>query len=182
MADEPALAHEAPCFDDLYEREFDFVWRNLRRLGVDDASVRDVAQDVFVVMHRRLPDFRGDAPIRSWIYSIVTRVARQYRRGRRRRDTGEASEPDELADRQLPSPQHQAERNQDLRVLLELLDGLDDDKREAFVLADLEEMTVPEIAAVLRVNLNTVYSRVRAARRELRLALAARAAHGGAVG
>ncbi len=179
-----ADAHDAPRphFDEVYEREFDFVWRNLRRLGIDEANLRDVAQDVFVVIHRRLPEFEGRAPLRSWVYSIITRTARQYRRGRRRKDLGDPTEPDELADGRTQNPQQHAESNQEMRRLLELLDQLDDDKREAFILSDLEEMTVPEIAAALEVNLNTVYSRVRAARRELRAELEARAARKGRAG
>src|SRR3954465_5437111 len=61
-----SLATPAPSFDTIYEQEFEFVWRNLRRLAVPEASLRDVAQDVFLVIHRRLPEFEGRAPLRSW--------------------------------------------------------------------------------------------------------------------
>jgi RNA polymerase sigma-70 factor (ECF subfamily) len=176
---EPVLVAKPVSFNELYETQFDFVWRNLRRLGIEEASLRDVAQDVFVVIHRRLPDFEGRAPLRSWVYSIVTRVARQHRRGRRRKDLGDVTDAHELPDSVAPNPQQRAEQNEDFCLLLELLSRLDDEKREAFILSDLEEMTVPEIAAALAVNQNTVYSRVRAARTLLRLELAARAARDG---
>lgn len=163
-----------PSVEEVYEREFDFVWRNLRRLGVAETALRDAAQDVFVVVHRRIAEFEGRSPLKSWLYSIVTRVARDHRRGVRRKHLGQTEEADTVVDEREPGPQRSAERNQDLRVLLELLNQLDDDKREAFILSDLEEMSAPEIAAAVGANLNTVYSRIRAARLELRAALASR--------
>ena len=125
-----------------------------------------------MVVHRRLAEFEGRAPLRSWVYSIVRRVARDHHRRGRRKDLNQSGEPDQQPDRQ-PDPQHAAEQSEELRLLLRLLDELDEDKREAFLLSDLEEMSAPEIAATLSINLNTVYSRVRAARQELRAALAA---------
>jgi len=160
-----------PSFDELYVEHFTFVWRNLRRLGVAEAALSDAAQDVFLVVHRRLPDFEPRAAVRSWLYSIAVRVARQHRRGARRKpvealdDTTFCPAAPELGPEQL------AEHSEALRRLLALLEGLDDAKREAFVLSELENLTAPEIAAILGVNVNTIYARVRAARRELESAL-----------
>jgi RNA polymerase sigma-70 factor, ECF subfamily len=168
----PARAQATLAFDEVYAAEFAFVWRNLRRLGVEEAALRDAAQDVFVVVHRRLGDFEGRAPLRSWIYSIVTRIARQYRRTRIRKELRDVEDPERIPDRSLPTPEDSAARGQALRLLVSLLDTLDDDKREALVLCDLEGMTVPEAAAAVGSNVNTVYSRVRAARQQLREQLA----------
>jgi len=168
-----SLATPAPSFDTIYEQEFEFVWRNLRRLAVPEASLRDVAQDVFLVIHRRLPEFEGRAPLRSWIYSILTRVVRQHRRSARRRDVSSAQEPDEVADAGAPSPHSRAEQSEHLALLVQLLADLDDEQRSVFVLSELEGMTAPEVAAALDVKLNTVYSRLRLARQHLREQLAA---------
>ena len=168
----PANVQGTPAFDEVYAAEFAFVWRNLRRLGVGEAALRDAAQDVFVVVHRRLGDFEGKAPLRSWIYSIVTRVARQYRRTRERKELRDVEDPERIPDSSLPTPEDSAARGQALRLLVSLLETLDDDKREALVLCDLEGMTVPEVAAAVGSNVNTVYSRVRAARQQLRELLA----------
>ena len=72
-----------PTFDDVYDQYFDFAWCNLRRLGVREAQLSDAAQDAFLVVYRRLPDFTAAPPaseaassLRSWVYSIVVRVAR----------------------------------------------------------------------------------------------------------
>lgn len=157
-------------FDAIYDEHFAFVWRNLRRLGVPESSLRDAAQEVFLVVHRRLGDFEGRAPLKSWIYSIVTRVARQNRRTRSRKELRDVEDPDRVAARGA-APDESAERGEALGIVLELIAELDEDKRTVLILADLEDMTVPEIAVTVDANVNTVYSRLRAARREVREAL-----------
>lgn len=155
----------------LYEEHFAFVWRTARRLGVPERSLEDAAQDVFLVVHARLASFEGRSSVRTWLFGIVRRVARDHRALKRSHVDAE-----EGACEALPSPEggpdERAARAESARVLHELLDGLEDDKREAFVLAELEQLTMPEVAEALGLNLNTAYSRVRAARRELDEALA----------
>jgi RNA polymerase sigma-70 factor (ECF subfamily) len=169
----PAERDPPRDFDAVYDEHFAFVWRNLRRLGVPDGSLRDAAQEVFLVVHRRLGDFEGRAPIRSWLYSIVTRVARQDRRTRSRKELRDVEEPDLVSSGGI-APDVGAERGEALRLVLSLIAELDEDKRTVLILADLEEMTVPEIAEAVEANVNTVYSRLRAARGELRMALSRR--------
>jgi RNA polymerase sigma-70 factor (ECF subfamily) len=169
-----APAHAPPVrvtFDEVYAEYFEMVWRAARRLGTPEASLDDVTQDVFLVLHRRLPDFdEVRASLRSWIYGVVVRVVRDHRRTFRRKDarcvplaTDARSEaPIPSSD---PPPSEVAERNEAFALLCAVLDELDDDKRELLVLSELEEMTVPEIARVLGANVQTVYSRLRAARK-----------------
>jgi RNA polymerase sigma-70 factor (ECF subfamily) len=167
----PAETAPARDFDAIYDEHFAFVWRNLRRLGVPESSLRDAAQEVFLVVHRRLGDFEGRAPLRTWIYSIVTRVARQNRRTRSRKELRDVEDPERVADTREAAPDERAERGEALGIVLELIAELDEDKRTVLILADLEDMTVPEIAVTVDANVNTVYSRLRAARREIRGAL-----------
>jgi len=158
-------------FDGIYAEYFDMVWCAARRLGAPESSIDDVAQDVFLVLHRRLPDFRGGhASLRSWIYGIVLRVVRNHRRTFRRKraccvplapDVGDEAPVPSAA----PAPSEVAERNEAFAHLCALLDELDQDKRELLVLSELEEMTAPEIAQVLGVNVQTIYSRLRMARK-----------------
>lgn len=151
-------------FTSLYEEFFEFVWRSVRRLGVPERALDDAVQDVFIVVHRRLGDFEGRSSIKSWLFGIARRVAHDHRRRASRKDRGE-SLPEAIADPYAPSPLESAARAQAVALLHALLDSLDDDKREVFILAELEQMTVPEIADAISVNLNTAYSRLRAARR-----------------
>jgi RNA polymerase sigma-70 factor (ECF subfamily) len=157
-----------PSFDDVYAEHFDFVWRNLRRLGVAESGLRDAAQEVFIVVHRRLHEFVPHGSLRSWLYSILRRIAASQNRQHRRTIPTDPEEADLLSDENSPDPEHHVAREQSLNRLLTMLRRLDEDKRDALVIVDLEGMSVPEACAALQVNQNTLYSRLRAARIQMR--------------
>jgi RNA polymerase sigma-70 factor (ECF subfamily) len=155
-------------FASVYEEHFAFVWRSLRRLGVASAQLDDASQDVFLVIYRRLDDFEGRSSVKTWIFGIVLKIVRTYKRTAARKPT-EPLEGDIAA---LASPAEElTDAARAARLMHSLLDELDDAPRAVFVLSELEEMTAPEISAALGVNLNTVYSRLRAARRDFDAAL-----------
>jgi RNA polymerase sigma-70 factor (ECF subfamily) len=160
------------AFDQVYEEHFSFVWRSVRSLGIAPSFVEDVVQDVFVVVHRRLAEFDGRrASIRTWLFGILRRTVADHRRTRRRKPAhfgtqeGDA-EVETLTDQSRMSPHDSAARAEAVRVLSQLLDALDDDKREVFVLAELEQMSVADIAVAIEINVNTAYARLRAARKD----------------
>jgi RNA polymerase sigma-70 factor (ECF subfamily) len=126
--------------------------------------VDDAAQDVFLVVHRRLAEFQGRSTLRTWLYGIVLRVARNHRRKLGRPEVSEAGPIPLTLDDGRPGPADEAERLEALRLLARLLAELDEGKREVLILADLEQFTAPEIAELLGLSVNTVYSRLRAAR------------------
>lgn len=160
----------------LYDAYADYVYKSLRRLGVVEANLPDALQEVFVVVHRRLGEFHAHAHVKQWIFVIALRVARNYRRALvRRKPEREALaagvDPDSLAAERSDGPFERAAQAEKIRLFHSLLETLDDDKREVFVLAELEQMSVPEIADTLSLNVNTVYSRLRAARQGFERAL-----------
>jgi len=171
-ADEPAQAVAQPQLDlaAVYEAQFDFVWRSARRLGVSTLHLDDVVQEVFLVVHRRLGEFEGRSTLKSWLFGITRRVVRDNRRSAQRKPT--ASLRREPLDEHGRAADRLLELREQAQLLHELLAELDFDKREVFVLAELEQMSGPEIAAALQINLNTVYARVRAARQAFEAALA----------
>lgn len=169
VADAPAPA-VVPTFDEVYDEYFDFVWDNVRRLGVHAANVEDTVQNVFLVVHRRLGEFEGRSSLRTWLFGIAYRVVRDHRRTLRRKGGGEVLD-DELADH-APGPDARAERAEALQVLLALLDEIDDDRRAVFVMAEVEQMSGREIAEALGIPENTVSSRLRVARQEFEKAVA----------
>lgn len=178
-AQEPASERCDPNpleFDAVYEAHFDFVWRSLRRLGVREAALDDAAQDVFVVVHRRLREFAGRSSLKTWLFGIALRVARHHRRTAARRDADAL--PDSVADLHSPTPHECAAQAEAVRVLHALLDQLDDDRRAVFVMMELEQMSAPEVTEALGIPLNTVYSRLRLARRDFEAALARHHARG----
>jgi RNA polymerase sigma-70 factor (ECF subfamily) len=162
-----------PAFEEVYEQHFDFVWRSLRRLGVHPSGLDDAVQDVFLVVHRRLLEFEGRSALKTWIFGIALHVAQRAARTRARHPAEELRET--IAD--AHTPQDEAARREAITTLYALLDELDADKRAVFVMAELEQMTAPEIAEIARIPLNTVYSRLRAARREFEASLKRRQAH-----
>ena len=156
-------------FAEVYAGHFAFVWRSLRALGVSPTHLADAAQDAFLVVHRRLAEFEGRAHLRTWLFAIVEHVAFNYRRAERRK-----AAPLRPLDSEQPSEEPDpVECTADLeaaRFLQGFLASLDDGKRAVFALALVEEMSAPEVAAILSIPENTVYSRIRAVRQAFRAA------------
>jgi RNA polymerase sigma-70 factor (ECF subfamily) len=142
---------------------FPFVWRNAQRLLGIDGVVDDVVQEVFIVALRRLPEFEGRSSVRTWLYSILRRVAANHRRTRRKPDHDVTGDIDVIAARES-GPHMKAEKCEALKVLHEMLEKMDEDKREVFILAEIEGMSAPEIAEVTGTTLSTVRARRRDAR------------------
>ena len=169
----PCLA--IPSFETVYEENLKFVWRAARRLGIDSGDTDDVVQEVFVVAHRKLPEFEGRAQVKTWLLKILVRVVRHYFRTQQRkpghRPAQTLDDLDVLRDHQDRGPAAAAERKDAVRVLDNLLARMDSEKREVFVLAEIEQLSSVEIAEVLGANINTIYSRLRAARQEFEQAL-----------
>jgi RNA polymerase sigma-70 factor (ECF subfamily) len=159
----PARGGELPdAFDRLYSEHFEFVWRSLRRLGVSLEYLDDAVQDVFIVSLRRQHEFMGQSSQRTWLFGIATNVTHEYRR-KAQRAALNTPVPDSYRAND-PSPLEQAANGEELRLIDTLLQSLDEPKRHDFILAELEQMSAPEIATALGIKLNTVYSRLRAAR------------------
>ncbi len=162
-SEEQASAAARPGFAELFRREHDFVWRCLRRLGFHEHEADDLTQDVFLVVHRRLQDFDPNRSLRAWLYGIAKRVGRDYRRGNDRRARRLAlisSTPKESVDVEADYARKRAGE-----LISRFLDELDASTREIFVLSELEGFRGGEVAAALELNVNTVYSKLRRARK-----------------
>jgi len=157
-------------FEAVYAEHFPFVWRCLSALGVPRSVLDDAAQDVFVVVHRRLHTFAGQSTLRTWLFGIVRNVAFNHRRSAVRKGIQEPLSEEMVA--RGPSPLESAEEAQAAAFVGKFLSALDRRKREVFVLAVLEEMTVPEVAEALGIPLNTAYTRLRRVRADFSRALA----------
>lgn len=149
-------------FQALLKAHFDFVWRSLRRLGVAPADADDAAQEVFLVLARRLDDLVEDR-VRAFLFATSLRVASTRRRSARRKPEHALDEFDELPESGL-SPEELSELSRARVLLDEILDGMNLELRSVFVLAELEEMSAPEIASLLGIPVGTVSSRLRTAR------------------
>ena len=156
-----------PPFDltAAFRTHHDFVWRSLARLGVHGDAIDDAVQDVFVIAHRRGDNYDGRAPLRHWLYGITRNIALKHRE-RSARARVRASEGTDV--RRVDDPIAQRDT---IATVERFLAELDDDQRAVFMLAEIEGHTAPEIADMLRVKLNTVYSRLRLARARFERAL-----------
>ncbi|MEO8874797.1 MAG: sigma-70 family RNA polymerase sigma factor [Polyangiaceae bacterium] len=148
---------------DLFREFAPFVWRTLRRLGVADRDVDDMVQEVFVVIHRKLPEFEGRSTIRTWVYGICVRTASDYRsRARVKHETMPAELPEQTA----TSDVHEEMARHQARALLDrVLDELDEEKRAVFVLYEIEELGMNEVAEAIGCPVQTAYSRLHVARK-----------------
>lgn len=156
----------------IYAEHVRYVWRCLRALGVRDAALDDAVHDVFLVVQQKLAQFDGQAAVTTWLYAIALRIARRARATARkdawRFATGEGDDtlPEPVTAHAVSTdhPERALERGERLSLARRALERLDDDKREAFVLSQVEQRSAPEIVAITGLPLNTVYSRVRAAK------------------
>ncbi len=152
-------------FAGLYEANVDYVRSIARRSGVQEAALDDVTQETFIVCYRKLDEYDGVSPIRAWLSGILARVVSDHRRTYRRKDSSCLPlPPEETLPSSAPPPSVGAEQSESLQLAKELLSELDTEKREVLVLAEVHEMTAPEIAVHIGQNVNTVYARLRAAR------------------
>jgi RNA polymerase sigma-70 factor (ECF subfamily) len=147
------------AFRRIFDEHYAFVWRSVLHLGVSQAAADDAAQEVFLVVHRRLGSYDTSQPLRAWLWGIARHVAANQRRTAMRdarRLTTLAADRSEISD--------DAERLRELAFVREIVLEMDEPLRDVLVLSDIEGLTAVEIASALEVNVNTIYSRLRIAR------------------
>jgi RNA polymerase sigma-70 factor (ECF subfamily) len=170
----PLVGSPPEDFRRIYDGWFEEVARWIRALGGLEADREDIVQEVFLVVRRKLPSFDG-ANLAGWLYRITCRQVRDFRRRawvrhiftKRRSD-----EPDGLSDGG-GNPAVALERKEDQRLLHAILSKMNEDRRGAFVLFEIEGLSGHEIARLQNIPLNTVWSRLHHARKEF-FALAAK--------
>jgi RNA polymerase sigma-70 factor (ECF subfamily) len=151
--------------EQLYAEHVAMVWSGLRRLGVPEAAIEDAVQDVFLVAHRRLMDFEGRSSIKTWLYGIVLRVAKDYRRSQARyaQRVERLAQVLAVSPTATQTPATEAERREANQALHAILADLEDDHREVLVMVDLEDFSVREAADALHIHIRACQRRLRAA-------------------
>lgn len=158
------MAPEPREFRAFFRTHHAFVWRCVRRLGVPAAELDDVVQEVFLVAHRERDRFEGRSSIKTWLYGVAVNRARMHHRSRARR-AQRRQEGGALVVAKPPSDL--ATRHAAVDLLDRLVSSLDAEKRQVFVLIELEDVPAKEVAAQLDISVNTVHSRLRLARRRI---------------
>ncbi len=159
---------DATDFDDTYRKHVGFVWRTLRAMGVPRDAVEDATHEVFVVVHRRWADWDRRSRMTTWLYGIARGVARNVLRGRRRAEQKLQAVRDAPASDsgRFVDPGRRVDRAEAAQLLEAFLADLDVDKRRVFVLCEVEGMSTADAARCLKVNPNTVSTRLRRARKQ----------------
>jgi RNA polymerase sigma-70 factor (ECF subfamily) len=155
----------------VHNEHAEFVWLGLQRLGVRDADVEDLLQEVFVVVHKRLPSFDGSSRITTWLFGICLRVVAAHRRRAHRRHEESVAQVPEPVALGAGSPEQAAAARQEKARLGAILDLMDLEKRAIFVMFEIDELGCEAIADMLSIPLGTVYSRLHAARKDFERAI-----------
>jgi len=155
----------------LVKSHLAFVWRSLRRFGMFDADIDDAAQEVFLVISKRLDEIPVEKE-KSFLYSTAVRVAANMRRSKKRRTAAYDKFEVAPATENQATPESISEQAQARELLNQLLEGMPDDLREVLVLFEIEELGIGEIAEVLQIPMGTVGSRLRRARERFKAAVA----------
>jgi RNA polymerase sigma-70 factor (ECF subfamily) len=154
-----------PTLSRLFEEHAKFVGRSLLCLGIPDSDLDDAVQEVFMIVARRLDDYEERGAVRSWLWAIALYVSRGWSRrpGAREHATGVLPELVEAA-----SLDESIDRRRAAQRALAALDTLSREQREVFVLYEIEEMAMREVAEAVRCPLQTAYYRLHTARAKLR--------------
>ena len=162
----PGPSADEACLD-AFQRELDYVYRTLRRLGTAPSEVDDLAQEVFLALRRSWNEYDQQRPLRPYLFGISFRIASAYERKRRREVAFGVVEIGDVG----PGPDDALQSKQARALVLAALERIPLPRRAVLVMHDIDDVSVGNVASVLDIPLFTVYSRLRKARRELEAAV-----------
>lgn len=160
------LTPDEECLD-AFQRELDYVYQSLRRLGTPASELDDLAQEVFLALRQNWIDYDRERPLRPYLFGIAFRMSAASQRKRRREVAFGVVEPDDGN----PGPDEVLQTKQVRGQVLAALELIPLKRRAILVMHDLDDVPARDIAAALSIPLFTVYSRLRKARRELEAGL-----------
>jgi RNA polymerase sigma-70 factor (ECF subfamily) len=146
----------------IVHAHYTFLWRSLRRLGVPEASVEDAAQKTLCVIAQRIDDIAPGME-KTFLFGVALHVAQATRREQKWREVNDDQLLAELP-ATGPDPDQELDDRRARALLDALLESIPLDLRTVFILYELEEMTMAEIALALDIPSGTVASRLRRAR------------------
>ncbi|HEX3902753.1 MAG TPA: sigma-70 family RNA polymerase sigma factor [Polyangia bacterium] len=160
------MTSDDACLD-AFQRELDYVYRTLRRLGTSPSEVEDLAQELFLVLRRAWSEYDPGRPLRPYLFGIAFRIASAHQRKRSREVAFGIVEVDDTG----PAPDDALQIKQARALVLEALERIPLPRRAVLVMHELDDVPVGEVASALSIPLFTAYSRLRKARKELAAAV-----------
>lgn len=149
---------------EIFREHGALVWRLLRRLGVAAADLDDVTQDVFIIVHRSLDKYEERDRLKAWLYRICVRQASRHRRSL---PPSSSSDVEALSEVAPGGPEETAQANEARADFERLISALDEDRRTVFVLYEIEELPMDQVALAVGCPVPTAHSRLRAARKSI---------------
>jgi RNA polymerase sigma-70 factor (ECF subfamily) len=160
------MTPEEACLD-AFQKELDYIYRTLRRLGTAPSEVEDLAQDVFLALRRSWAQYDSGRPLRPYLFGIAFRIASANQRKSRREIAFGIVETDDPG----PGPEDALQAKQARALVLTALEKIPLPRRAVLIMRDIDDVPVDEVASVLAIPLFTAYSRLRKARKELEAAV-----------
>jgi RNA polymerase sigma-70 factor (ECF subfamily) len=160
------MTSDEACLD-AFQKELDYIYRTLRRLGTSATEVEDLAQDVFLALRRAWPQYDTTRPLRPYLFGIAFRIASAHHRKSRREVAFGVVDVDDTG----PSPDDVLQSRQARALVLAALERIPLPRRAVLVMRDIDDVPIDAVASVLGIPLFTAYSRLRKARRELEAAV-----------
>lgn len=167
---EDRAAPDNERFRRLFRENLDYVVKSLRRLGVAQGDCEDVAHELFLVVHQRLSELDPERSPRPYLFAFARRYASAYRSSARVRHEAREGPPSDKPD-SSPRAEEALSRRQEHDLVYVALDELEPERREVFVMFEIDERPMDEIARDLQIPLTTVVSRLRLARRDFEAAV-----------
>jgi len=157
----PRMTPDEACLE-AFQRELNYVYRTLQRMGTPRFEIEDLMQEVFVVLRRSWTEYDPARPLRPYLFGIMFRMASAHYRKRKR----EVAIGDIDLDDTRPGPDEMLQSKQERAMVLAALEGIPLPRRAVLIMHELDDVPIREIASVLGIPLFTAYSRLRKAHRE----------------
>jgi RNA polymerase sigma-70 factor (ECF subfamily) len=161
-------------FRSIVDKQYDFLWRTVRYLGVPEGSAEDAIQQALCIVARRLADIAPGTEM-SFLFSTAMRVASEWRRSGRRHPAISVEDVDKFVG-PGPTPEQLVDTRRAQEVLCEIVQAMPVELRIVFILCEIEELTVAEAADCVGVPPGTVASRLRRAREKFKVLVRRRVA------
>jgi RNA polymerase sigma-70 factor, ECF subfamily len=160
------MTNDEACLN-AFQRELDYIYRTLRRLGTGPSDVEDLAQEVFLALRRSWTEYDQTRPLRPYLFGIAFRIAAAHERKRRREVTLQVVEVSHTG----PGPEDLFQSKQARALVLAALERIPLPRRAVLIMHEIDDVPMAEVALVLSIPRFTAYSRLRKARRELETAV-----------
>ncbi len=155
------------AFEMIYKATSSFVYNVALRITYNKEDAQEVTQEVFLIMHSKLKQFRGESSLKTWVYRIAVNCAINFARKTKGQKNSSVEYEDHLAPRVEADVHKQIEKEHHHTAVDKILSSLNEEHRTCVILRNIEGLSYQQIAETLQININTVRSRLKRAREKI---------------